>query len=73
MYTVHKCYYSTENDAVMLYMYCVCIPIVRGASGCGTFEGLPAGEHHVRAIARGRLPGRGGKRYISHFYSFSTK
>ena len=43
-------------------------PVI-GSSGCGTFSGLTAGVHRVRAIARERSSGQGGK--DSH-RSFST-
>ena len=73
MQCISAIYNSAENYTLFTLSVVLCVPTVRGASGCGSFEGLPAGEHRVRAIARGRLPGRGGERYISPFYSFSTK
>ena len=47
--------------------------IVKGSTGCGTFTGLPPGEHRVRAISRERLPGQGGVRFTSDFHYFSTE
>ena len=38
---------------------------------CGTFSGLTAGVHRVRAIASERLSGQGGKTFISEFFYFT--
>jgi hypothetical protein len=49
------------------------VQIVQGPSGCGTFTGLPPGQHAVRAISREKLPGLRGKKFRSGFHYFSTQ